>query len=343
MLELRDDFISTSPQWFNTWLKHFGGPHSRLWQDNAGGGNAAIAVQRERLRIGPFALSAGRAAANSHTPRFDALGNLESAHSLERLMRELGVSMLIFPYLSARSQLLRAVCESGLAHQVEFCEAAPYTDCRGNWNDYWQGRGKSRTEWGRRERRLMDDQHARCVLLTQWQEIEPVFEQILAIEASGWKGQEGSAIVQSPQTLEFYKEMARFWSESGALRLFVLYVGEQAIAFELNAEHRGVLNCIKHGYEEALAKQGPGQVLRIQVLKWAFSRESVQVFDMYGPQTEAKMKWATGTETLHTLRVFRNSPAGWLAQLRYVGLPWLKRALQGRPDAPAPAPQISTP
>ena len=340
MVDLRDDFISTSPQWFTAWLKYFGGPNARLWQDREGGEQAAIAIQRERAAIGPFSIAVGCAAANSHTPRFDALGKLGSASSVERLMRETNVAMLSFPYLSPQSQLLRMVQSSGLLHQVEFCEAAPFIDCRGSWDDYWQSRGKSRTEWARRERRLVDDQKARCVLLTEWQEIEPIFEQILAIEASGWKGQEGSAIVQSPQTLGFYKEMARYWSEAGALRLFVLYIGEQAVAFELNAEYRGVLNCIKHGYDEALAKQGPGQVLRIQVLKWAFAQPSVKLFDMYGPETEAKMKWATGVETLQSLRVFRNSLAGRLAHLRYVGLPKLKRVLKG--EGGSPAPQVST-
>ncbi|HKO87463.1 MAG TPA: GNAT family N-acetyltransferase [Burkholderiales bacterium] len=340
MTNSRDDFISTSPQWFTAWLKYFGGPAGQLWQDTQSGDRAAIAIQRERATIGPIPIAIGRAAANSHTPRFDALGKLDDASSVERLMRDMNVAMLSFPYLSAQSQLLRAVQASALLHQVEFCEAAPFIDCRGSWDDYWQSRGKSRTEWGRRERRLMEDQKARCAMLTQWDEIEPIFEQILAIEASGWKGQEGSAIVQSPQTLGFYKEMARYWSEAGALRLFVLYIGEQAAAFELNAEYRGVLNCIKHGYDEALAKQGPGQVLRMQVLKWAFAQPQIKTFDMYGPQTEAKMKWATGVENLHTLRVFRDSLSGRLAHLRYVGLPKLKRGLQGES---APAPQASTP
>jgi CelD/BcsL family acetyltransferase involved in cellulose biosynthesis len=245
------------------------------------------------------------------------------------MMAGLNVSLLLFPYLSANSKLLQAVREKpdGLLYQLDACESAPYVDCSGGWDEYWASRGKSRTEWGRRERRLMDDQGARLACLTRWDEIAPIFDTILAIEASGWKGQRGSAIAQSPQTLAFYSRAAQLWAGEDRLRLFVLYVQDRPIAFELNALSGGVLNCVKHGYLESCAKLGPGQVLRIQVLRWAFAQPEIALFDMFGPATEAKLKWATGVEDLYTLRIFRRAPGGLLAWARLVAAPRLKAKL----------------
>ncbi|MGE5027574.1 MAG: GNAT family N-acetyltransferase [Betaproteobacteria bacterium] len=321
--------LSTTAGWFRLWLEAFGNGSAGIWQDQSPG-HPGIPYQRVAQRIGPFYLDAASGAANDHTPRYDILGELtDPAPVLTRMMESLDVSLLSFHYLSAGSKLLRAVQEKPgrLLHHLDICESAPYVDCTGNWDEYWASRGKSRTEWGRRERRLMDDQGARLACLSRWDEIAPVFDDILAIEASGWKGQQGSAIAQSPQTRKFYSEAAKSWAGEDRLRLFVLYLQGRPIAFELNALSGGVLNCVKHGYLESCAKMGPGQVLRIQVLRWAFAQPEIALFDMFGPATEAKLKWATGVEDLYTLRIFRRSPGGLLAWARHVAAPRLKATL----------------
>lgn len=321
--------LSTTAGWFRLWLEAFGDGCAGIWQDQSPG-SPGIPYQRATQRIGPIHLAAASGAANDHTPRYDILGELaDPAPTLTRMMAGLNVSLLSFPYLSANSKLLRAVREKpdGLLYQLDACESAPYVDCSGGWDEYWASRGKSRSEWGRRERRLMDDQGARLACLTRWDEIAPVFDAILAIEASGWKGQQGSAIAQSPQTLAFYSRAAQSWAGEDRLRLFVLYEQDRPIAFELNALSGGVLNCFKHGYLESCAKLGPGQVLRIQVLRWAFAQPEIALFDMFGPATEAKLKWATGVEDLYTLRIFRRTPGGLLAWARLVAAPRLKAKL----------------
>lgn len=327
--------LSTTAGWFRLWLEAFGDGRAGIWRDRSPG-HPGIPYQRTNQRVGPFYLAAASGAANAHTPRYDILGELDDpAPVLTRMMAELDVSFLSFPYLSAGSKLLRAVRENpgGLLYHLDACESSPYVDCTGGWDEYWASRGTSRATWGRRERRLMGDQGARLACLTEWDEVAPVFDAVLAIEASGWKGQLGSAIVQSPQTLAFYSRAAQAWAGEGRLRLFVLYLHDRPVAFELNALSGGVLNGVKHGYLESCAKLAPGQVLRIQVLRWAFARPEIGLFDMLGPATEFKLNWATGVEDLYTLRIFRRSPGGMSAWSRFVAAPRLKAklaALAGR-------------
>lgn len=321
--------LSTTAGWFRLWLEAFGDGCAGIWQDQSTG-HPGIPYQRVIQRIGPFYLDAANGAANAHTPRYDILGELaDPAPVMTRMMTDLDVSFLSFPYLSAGSKLLRSVRENPgrLLYHLDACESAPYVDCTGGWDEYWASRGKTRTTWGRRERRLMDDQGARFACLTRWDEIAPIFDAVLAIESSGWKGQMGSAIAQSPQTLSFYSKAAQSWAEENRLRLFILYLQDRPVAFELNAMSGGVLNGVKHGYLESAAKLSPGQVLRIQVLRWAFAQPEVALFDMLGPATEFKLKWATGVEDLYTLRIFRLAPGGLLAWARLVAAPRLKAKL----------------
>ena len=42
------------------------------------------------------------------------------------------------------------------------------------------------------------------------------------LEGSGWKVEQGTAILSSPRTLRFYTEVGRWAAERGMLRLFFL-------------------------------------------------------------------------------------------------------------------------
>lgn len=310
--------LSTTPTWFELWMRSFE-PAAGTWHHR--GADSAVAVPYRVFRQSAFGLpipTAG-AAANSHTPRYDILGTpIDAVETLSSMMEELGVACLIFPYLSPCSRLLTALSDTGapLWYSLEPCEVAPYVATSGDWDAYWGTRGNSRREWGRRERRLLED-GARIQCLQEWTEVAPIFDSILAIEASGWKGREKSAIVQSEDTRAFYWALAEQWAKDGYLRLFVMYLHDEPIAFELDAEFSGILHCFKHGYQDTYAKRGPGQVLRMHVLRWAFSEPEVKIFDMFGPDTESKRKWATDAETLQTLRVYRKSPRGTLAWARF--------------------------
>lgn len=334
MTGVPSEFLSTTSTWFDIWLEAFGDVQSGVWRSSG----LAIPYQIIERRIGPVTVRAATGAANSHTPRYDVLGDLRNPAALGQMMAELRLDMLEFSYLAANSKLMQAMQRNpnSLIHHVEPCESAPYVDCRGGWDDYWSSRGKSRTEWGRRERRLMSDMHARFECLTEWPAIEPLFAGILGIEASGWKGRQGSAINQEPATLAFYTRSTREWAAKGMLRLFILFLDNIPVAFELDVEMNGVLNCVKHGYLEDHAKLGPGQVLRTQVLRWAFAQPKVTVFDMFGPSTEAKLKWATGAEPLYTARIFRRTPRGLLAWLRWVAAPYLKAKILSARRTAAP-------
>lgn len=325
--------LSTDRRWFETWLRHFGAPgQSGFWRTGHGGALVEIPYVLETLYIGGFPLRCARGAVNAHTPRYDILGTLGTpAEVLTSMMDDLGAAMLRFPYLSPESELLHKTQANpgSLLIDIGHCERAPYIDTASNWDEYWSSRGKSRLEWARKERKLLGNDDTKVVCLTQWDAIEPIFTDILEIEASGWKGQQGSAIVQDRNLLTFYTELSRYWAEQGWLRLFILYAGALPVAFELDAEFNGILHIFKHGYLESWAKSGPGQVLRMQVLRSAFENDGVQLADMFGPSTDFKGKWATHDEELQTLTVYRKSPAGLLAWCRYAAAPRLKARIRG--------------
>lgn len=325
--------------WFEAWIDAFGSARAGIWRPSGSDADeGAIAYRRDRVALFPLLnVSAAIGATNDHTPRYDTIGKVSDLESVfQCMMSELDVSLLRFDYVPALSHLLKGVRKSGsrLWYGIDFCEDSPYVDCDLDWDVYWDSLGSTRSLWARRERKLMSDMKAEFRCLSDWSDVEPLLDRIYAVEASGWKGREGTAINQSPETLRFYNRSVRNWAQRGWLRLFTLWLGPEVVAFQINILCRGVLTQLKVGYDERHSKLSPGQVLQLQLLRWAFANPDVRVYDMLGgggKAEETKRKWATDAEPLYSVTVFRRNPLGLLARLRFVAAPRVKRWLTGDP------------
>lgn len=315
--------------WFSHWLAAFGGASSGIWRAGAVD-SAAIPYVLETHRVGPLRLKIARAASNAHTPRFDAYGtHPPTAEALHVMMRSLDVSALIFPYLSGDSRLARTIraAGSGLRWHCEPCESAPYVDCTGDWQVYLAGRKKShRANWLSDERRAISA-GTQFEVLSTWDDVAQVFHDVLQVEAAGWKGRAGSAMLHDAAVRGFYEGLCRDLAELGKLRLFLYRRDGRIGAFQICALHAGVLSSLKIGFLEDYAKESPGQVLQLWTLKWAFAQPDVCTFDTLGPATDSKLRWATGVEDLVTLYVFRPTPGGVVALARWKIGPQLKERL----------------
>lgn len=324
-----------SIQYFDSWLQSFGGKNSGIYKWTEAEGESAMAYVSTPMRVGLLRVAAITGATNDHTARYDIVGHLsDPSKIIPKLQQELGASVLRFDYLQGNSRLLGALrdCDKLLKH-VDYCEDSPFVDCSMSWGDYWHGLGSTKQVWSRRERKLVEKLGATYSVHESWDRVEPVLPAVYEIEASGWKGKQGSAIKQDPETLEFYNRCIRYWADQGWLRLFLLELEGKLIAFQITVLYEGTIYQIKVGYEEQYAKLSPGQVLQLQLLRWAFQNPAVNAYDMLGGGGKAagnKRKWATGVETLYTLWIFERNIGGLLGWLRIVFAPKLKAFIIGR-------------
>jgi CelD/BcsL family acetyltransferase involved in cellulose biosynthesis len=182
-----------------------------------------------------------------------------------------------------------------------------------------------------------------------WDDVSAIFDELLLVEASGWKGRGGTAISQSTATRGFYEGLCKEFATLGNLRVFLYLREDKIAAFHICLLHAGTMTSLKIGYRQEFAKESPGQVLRLWVLQWCFAQTDVRVFDMLGPSSENKLRWATGVEDLYTIYVFESSLRGWAARARWQFAPGLKasfrRLLAGgnaRPSKSAVSPERTT-
>jgi CelD/BcsL family acetyltransferase involved in cellulose biosynthesis len=102
---------------------------------------------------------------------------------------------------------------------------------------------------------------AEKALLAQW------IAEFLALEASGWKGGEGTALASDAASRKFFEDaLARAFS-AGALLFHRLRAGQNTIAMIVNFIERGEAYSFKIAHDESFARYSPGVMLEIEMMK----------------------------------------------------------------------------
>jgi hypothetical protein len=122
------------------------------------------------------------------------------------------------------------------------------------------------------------------------EELGRAFEIFLELEASGWKGAEGtsSAIRCQPSMLRFYANLVREFGARDACVINLLWHGEQAVAGQFCLQVRRTLYILKVGFSEVHAQFAPGILLLERVLQQACADPGIDVLHLVNEPPWAK-------------------------------------------------------
>ncbi|HSN17549.1 MAG TPA: GNAT family N-acetyltransferase [Gammaproteobacteria bacterium] len=316
------------PGWVNHWWPAFGTGKleiNTIWR------------QEKLAALLPMARRPGQleSTANFHTPVSGMLALDETA--AQSLARDL------FARAPARVTLT-ALAPDGLT--LPACRSAakdagfrvisrphlesPYADLSGGWEVYRRSRSRQLMRNMRRGRKQLEQMGALRVEKVDGCRPfgEERLEQAFRVEASGWKGKNGSAIQSQPHTLKFYRCMTAWAAQQGVLRLYLLRLDQHVVAMCLTLQQHGVCYMLKGGYDEEFRRSSPGHLLTEAILEDCASREMRRV-EMNGEPEAYKLSWATGTDQYLRLEAFAPTAAGQLAWARFrYGRPITRRARQ---------------
>ena len=294
--------------WYTAWWKAFGD-----------GCELAICTVRDGDTLaGVLPLHhAGRdlqALANSHSGIFRPL-----ASSPEAMAALVGAALqdarkLVVRDLRDRDPGIETLVDDARhAGMLSFSEPASRSsivDTNGKFEDWIEQSNSSWKKRLRRYRRKMDkDYEATFEIARSPADLEAELSEGFALEAGGWKGAAGTAIVSQPETEAFYREIAAAFHDRGELRLSRIALDGKAVAFSFCIEHGGRLYSLKAGYDESFRKIVPGLVMQLSIIEACFERE-IEAYELLGEETEWKAKLATSTLSHSTLRAYRRSPVG---------------------------------
>lgn len=292
------------PGWFAAWLAAFGAAGFEVIALRRGGRLAAVLPVLAAGRV-------VRAPANWHTPRFEPVA-ADGAARLVTLaaLREKRPRRIDFPFLGeAVAEEMQAAWAPAPASRRPVHES-PYVDTAQEWEPYWQGLSKNLRSSVRRRRKGLDKHGAVEIEVFEGGDALPdLLAECFKLEAGGWKGERGTAIESSPDTLRFYTELAGWAAEAGLLNLSLLRLDGRIVAFNysLEDEHRHYL--LKLGHDVALSDLSPGVVLTAAMVERAF-QTGLESYEFLGDPDRYKLQWATANRKMVRLQLFARSPAG---------------------------------
>jgi CelD/BcsL family acetyltransferase involved in cellulose biosynthesis len=312
------------PGWIVPWWREMGrgDPLVQVLRSRAGDLRALLPLQaRGRVLTSPT---------NWHTPQFDMVADGPQARrDLLRQAIEVCDGRLTLGFVPWELvHDVTAVCvETGRHASRRVLERSPYLALAEDWEAGLDRRHLS--ELRRRGRRLAERGEVTLQLADEGTDLGRLLDEGLKVEASGWKGRQGTAILSDRATTAFYLSVCRWAVEQGLLRLSFLRLDGRALAFDLSLEDGGSHFLLKTGYDERERAAAPSTQLRLAVLRDC-TRRQLATFEFLGGDPQWKRIWTSTSRERWQVHAFGRGATGTAAWTVHAGLlPLARRARDG--------------
>jgi CelD/BcsL family acetyltransferase involved in cellulose biosynthesis len=273
------------------------------------------------------------------TPLVRAEGATETLVALIESLRD--VSVVGLKYIPSEGSFRRALTATGIrclavdSYQRPVLRRA--NDGEAYINDFLSR--KERQELRRRERRLQEQGRLNFIALGPDEDLDRWIDEFLRLEASGWKGKEGSAMICSEANRRFLTETFTAAYRRGRLEMVGIdldgkplgrctgfIAGEGSFAF-------------KPAYDEAFARFSPGIIAEVARIRNLHELPGVRWMDSFTDADNSVMSRLWKDRLTIQSVAFGTNAAGALALAALPFLRWAKQTLSAAsPGRAQPAP-----
>lgn len=205
-----------------------------------------------------------------------------------------------------------------------------WVDIDGPFEAYWEARGKNLRQNIRKQQKKLETSgiQTRLECLTDPGDVAPALAHYGRLEASGWKGNEGTAIAPGHPQYAFYLSMLQNFCQLGRARLYQYRFNDDVVAMDLCILAGDRIVILKTAYDEAHKAVSPSTLMRQQqfedLFKDAAAGGPVRRIEFYGKVMEWHTRWSSTSRPVYHGTCYRWS---WVQSLH--------RALARRREADA--------
>ena len=149
--------------------------------------------------------------------------------------------------------------------------------------DYVDARisGRHRKNLRRQQRNLAEHlgEEVRLVDSAARGELDHAIDELLRIEASGWKGRAGTAMAGIAGHAEFFRAMCRSFAETGQLEVWLYGSRDRVVAAQCNIRSGGTVFHFKIAYDESFRRFSPGTILDLAMVDTFHADERLSMID----------------------------------------------------------------
>lgn len=214
---------------------------------------------------------------------------------------------------------------------------SPVVPITSSWDEYFQSVSSRRRQDYRRARRGLERLGKVVVDIGSPSEaaVAAGLAEALQVEAAGWKGRGGTAMLSNPRLGTFFGQFAQRLARQGKLRLCFLRLDGAAIAMQIGAVDGGRWWVLKIGYDERWAEHSPGIQLMWEALRAAFDSQ-LSSFEMLGSAEPWLTIWTRQQRAYRTLVFYPYNGRGAVALSSDIMRAFARRLLSPRLTVRAP-------
>jgi CelD/BcsL family acetyltransferase involved in cellulose biosynthesis len=326
--------------WLHSWWSAFGDQEAIAIVLRGSDGNvqAGACMLRESDRL-------LHSAANQYSEGWDVVAVDQSARRvLWRQIADLPAARLTITGVPAAGPSLAIATEAlqaaGYTVAITKHQLSPWLSLPDTWEQLLSSRSKHLRYQVRRFTGLLEGEGDVAFRTNAGPDIEDDLERFFALEASGWKGTAGTAILNDARSLRLYTNFAYAAARRGWLRLHLLDLDGVTIAADYSCVLAGGAFLVKTCFDERYAHLSPGLVLRSKVLRAAID-DGLRFYDFLGGPDRYKVRWTGEVRERVLVRGYRGVSAlpafVWRHKLR----PAAGRLRRLRRSAAAPSPGVA--
>jgi len=219
------------------------------------------------------------------TPLLDRGLAEEAVTGIMQQARQAGAHALIFRAIPLDGAAMRAFTEvlrrGGMQPTVLQSHVRACLDATGDADDRLrEALGAKKLKELRRQRNRLAEQGAVAFEVARTPaEMATAVETFLTLEASGWKGQRGTALSQDNGDAAFVRRATSALAETGQCEIVTLRAGEAPVATAIVLRHQDRAFYFKLGVDERFAKFSPGVQLTLELTRYLCADPAIRLVD----------------------------------------------------------------
>jgi len=196
---------------------------------------------------------------------------------------------------------------SRTAENADYSATSRLSVC-GNFEEYWKATGRYFVDDLRRQSRRLDEQSIRMEFVAERDpgKVAECIRDYARLEATGWKGKEGTAVTAENRQGLFYRDVMENFFGRGEGVIYRLLFNEKVVASDLCLERAGMTVVLKIAYDESFTGISPGKFIHREILKLLFADGKSNVLEWYGRVHEWQSKLGSRPRTMFHLNFYRS-------------------------------------
>lgn len=135
--------------------------------------------------------------------------------------------------------------------------------------------------------------------------LEHAYNLLLDMESSGWKGEQGTAIINNTGLNSFYRTLLTEYGSAKATSIHILYFGTHPVAGQLMLKIDKGLHILKIGFDDTFRAYGPGSILMSETLQSCSAEDIDRVHLVTAPGWAAR--WHLQEDPVMTFHTYNKT------------------------------------